>query len=286
MKKSSRVIGVVIAVLLIGVVAVWYVTTKNGAGVLRVSFLDVGEGDAVLIQSPSGTRVLIDGGPDDSVLRQLGGTLLPWDRRIDAVIATHPDKDHIMGLIEVLARYKVSLVVQSSVQGATPEWEALQKEVVRAAEGGAHIDTALRGQVLDLGGGAYLEILSPDRAVPHVDTNVGCVVTRLTFGDTAFLFPCDAPQAIEKYLAALDGARLHADVLKAGHHGSKTSSSPFFVSAVDPSFVVYSRGCDNSYGFPNKETIATFAQLGVETADTCTDGTVTFVSDGVVARKE
>ena len=116
--------------------------------------------------------------------------------------------------------------------------------------------------------------------MPNLETNTGCVVTRLVYGNTSFMLSCDAPQAIEKYLVSVDGADLHANVLKAGHHGSKTSSSPIFVGYVDPQYAVYSRGCDNMYGMPHKETIATFEAFNIPTLDTCGQGTITFTSDG------
>jgi competence protein ComEC len=250
--------------------------------------LNIGQGDAIFIQAPSGRQVLIDGGPDRSVLRELS-QVMPWyDRSIDLVIGTHPDKDHIGGLVDVLERYKVAMIMQSSVLGTTPIWNTLERDIAKAKSGGAIVVTADRGQVIDLGPSTrsgqgdhvYLEVLSPDRSVPSVETNTGCVVTHLIYGKTSFMLSCDAPQNIEKYLVYMDGASLHSDVLKAGHHGSKTSSALEFVGMVHPSYAVYSRGCDNQYGFPHEETIVTFARLGIPTEDTCTQGTVTFISDG------
>ena len=216
---------------------------------------------------------------------------MPWyDRAIDVVIPTHPDADHIGGLIDVLDRYKVAMIVHSSVEGDTKTARAL---VAKMRQEGAQEVVAVRGQIIDLGKGAYLEILSPDRSVPHVETNDGCVVARLVYGKTAFMLSCDAPQGVENYLVALDrstsltagGSGLKSDVLKAGHHGSKNSSSPLFLGFVHPAYAVYSRGCKNRYGHPAPETVARFAQFDIPTLDTCTDGTVTFVSDGQTARK-
>jgi len=286
MRASARIVGVAILVLALLAGVVWYAAIQEDhRGFLTVSFLNVGEGDSIFIQAPSGRTALIDGGPDAGVLRQLSA-VLPWYKRsIDVVIPTHPDADHITGLIDVLERYQVSYVVQSSVLGNTPMWNTLEKEIADDAKRGTIVVTALRGQVIDLGGGAYLEVLSPDRAVPNVDTNDGCVVTRLVYGATSFMFSCDAPQVVETYLVYLDGKGLGSTVLKAGHHGSKTSSSPLFVGFVDPQYAVYSRGCDNKYGFPSPETVATFAKFDIPTLDTCTQGTITFVSDGkTVAR--
>ena len=100
------------------------------------------------------------------------------------------------------------------------------------------------------------------------------------YGDTAFMLTGDSPEQIEHYLVQLDGEELRSTVLKAGHHGSRTSSSPLFVGMVSPSYAVYSRGCDNTYGHPHAEVRDTFSRLEVEALDTCLDGTVTFVSDG------
>ncbi len=288
MRKSVRVKGVAILVLVFIVAAIWYVVLREDrGGILTVSFLDIGQGDAIFIDAPSGRQVLIDGGPPGGgVLRRLADVMPFYDHSIDVVIPTHPDADHIGGLIDVLQRYDVAQVIESSVQGSTPIWDALEMTIAADAKKGTNVTTALRGQVIDLGGGAYLEILSPDRAVPHVDTNDGCVVARLVYGKTAFMLSCDAPQGVENYLVRLDGAALHSDVLKAGHHGSRTASSPLFVGFVSPQYAVYSRSCDNTYGFPHQETVATFAKLGIPTLDTCGSGTIAFVSDGTtVVRK-
>lgn len=283
MRKSVRVKGIAIGVLLTLTLCIWYAALREDArGLLTVSFLNVGQGDAIFIRAPSGRQVLIDGGPNTSVLRELS-RMMPWyDRSIDVVVPTHPDADHIGGLIDVLARYKVDTVLHSSVEGDTKTFAAFNNAV---ADEGAHDVVALRGQIISLGRGAYLEILSPDRLVPRVDTNDGCVVARIVYGATAFMLSCDAPQSVENYLVALGTSTLRANVLKAGHHGSKTSSSPLFLGYVAPEYAVYSRGCDNKYGHPAPETIERFAQFGIPTFDTCKDGTITFVSDGTTVTR-
>lgn len=287
MRMSARIVGVAIAILLIVCAAVWSAAVSAGEGVLTVSFLNIGQGDSIFIRAPSGRTVLIDGGPDDSVLRELAEEMPWYSHSIDVVIATHPDADHISGLIDVLERYQVSYILQSSVLGDTPIWDSLETAIDADQKAGARVVTALRGQVIDLGSTgspqaahAYLEVLSPDRVVPHVATNEGCVVTRVVYGATSFLLPCDAPSDIEQYLVYLDGTNLQSTVLKAGHHGSAYSSSPVFVGFVEPQYAVYSRGCNNKYGFPATSTVATFKRFGIPTLDTCIDGTVTFTSDG------
>lgn len=284
MQRSSKILSLVLLSLAIAVGLIWYALLQESRSVLTVSFLDVGQGDAVFIETPSGRQVLIDGGKGNAVIRELSH-VMPWyDRSIDLVIATHPDQDHIGGLIEVLARYSVPLVMKSSVLDEKgSDYIAFEKFV---ASEGAPVIEATRGQIIDLGSGARLEILFPDREVPNVETNTGAIVARLVYGETSFMLTSDSPSAIEMYLVALGTTTLKSSVLKAGHHGSKTSSAPVFVGFVDPEFAIYSRGCDNSYGHPNAETVATFARFNIPTLDTCEEGTITFVSDGqTIVRK-
>ena len=253
--------------------AVWSEKSK----VLTVSFLNVGQGDAIFIETPSGLQMLVDGGNNRTVLRELAKTMPWYDRTIDVVVATHPDKDHIGGLVDVLERYDVSTVVESGALDDGSDATALENAVAKET---ARRFKAARGNIINFGDGIYFEILFPDRSLPTVETNLASVVGRLVYGNTSFMLTGDSPQAIEEYLVELDAERLKANVLKVGHHGSKTSSSPLFVGFVNPNFAVYSRGCDNSYGHPHADVVALFKRFEVETFDTCTDGTVTFISDG------
>ncbi len=272
---------IVLGILCVGIwTAVW---EQEQARTLRVSFLDVGQGDAIFIETPSGNQVLVDGGPGTEVLRKLP-TVMPWyDRSIDLVIGTHADLDHIGGLIEVLSRYRIANALVPSTFGDTDAWRTYLQVL---AKEGAQIHAAKRGERIELGDDVYLDVLFPDRALPGIETNTGCVITQLVYGETAFMLPCDSPDEIENYLVLLDGANLKSNVLKAGHHGSKTSSAPLFVGMVDPEYVVFSRGCDNTYGHPSPQTVAIFERFNIPMLDTCEEGTITFVSNGhSVARK-
>ena len=286
MRASSKVTLIFLVILVVLSVAIWYAVIREERGdILRVSFLDIGQGDAIFIDAPSGRQVLIDGGKGSAVLRQLA-SVMPWyDKTIDVVVGTHPDQDHIGGLVEVLRRYTVPLVVKSSTldtEGA--DYKAFEKAI--EDERDVRVLEAVRGEVIDLGGGARLEILFPDRGLAAVETNTGSIVMRLVYGETAFMLTGDSPDEIENYVVALDGAKIKSNVLKAGHHGSKTSSAPAFVGFVDPEYAVFSRGCDNSYGHPAPETIATFLRFQIPMFDTCVEGAITFVSDGrTVTRK-
>ena len=244
---------------------------------LTVSFLDIGQGDSIFIQSPTGRQVLVDGGPSGIVLRRLG-EIMPWyDRSIDMIVATHPDSDHVSGLIDALARYDVKNILQSSVKGDTAVWHRLQDAM--HAEG-VPIIIAKRGQVFDLGGGAYLEVLFPDRVLPDAETNTASIVAKVVYGSMSVLLTGDSPKPIEEFLVELDRDALKSTMLKAGHHGSKNSSSPLYLGYVDPQYVVFSRGCNNRYGHPAPETVAVLATFADPTYDTCLQGMVTYYSDG------
>ncbi len=275
-KKYLRTIAVVI--LLVSVVVVWMVIySRAQTGMLTVSFLDVGQGDSILITTPSKKHILIDGGRDSSTVRRISALLPFWDRTIDVMVATHPDSDHITGLKEVLKRYSVTTFLEPGVYGKTH----IAREVHDIAEKEAsHMMLARRGQVFDFGDGVLLYILFPDRDVSGVETNTGSVVALIEYKKTHILLTGDSPQKIEKYLVSIDGVWLHSDVLKAGHHGSKTSSSELFIGYVNPASVVFSRGCHNRYGHPHPSIVALYTRFSIPQYDTCKQGTITFVSNG------
>jgi competence protein ComEC len=267
--------AVFILVLIALCAIVFAVPTPKG---LTVSFLDVGQGDAILVQTKDGVELLIDGGPDSSVLRGIGNRMPFWDRRIDAVVATHPDKDHIGGLVDVLKRYEVGTVIESGVLHDTSFTRSFEKGA--ESENATRI-LARRGMRLQLGRDAYADVLYPASDVSNLkETNAGSIALRVVYGKTEFMLTGDAPLSVEKSLVATYGEKLQSDVLKAGHHGSKTSSAESFVRAVNPQYVIFSRGCDNSYGHPHATIVTLFEKLKIPTLDTCREGTITFLSDG------
>ena len=254
---------------------------NQSSHVLTVSFLDVGQGDSIFIETPSGRQILVDGGRDNSVLRELASEMSFWDRSIDMIVATHPDADHIRGLIDVLNRYNVTTFIHSDVIHKTPVSVAL---VDAAAQEISYDIIARRGQVFDFGDGVYMRVLFPDRDVTGVESNTGSVVVQIVYGEQEFLLTGDSPKMIEDYLVTLDGDELKSDVLKMGHHGSRTSSSEIFVGFVSPTYGILSRGCENSYGHPHAEVLEILKKFDIETEDTCTRGRVTFVSDGTLLK--
>jgi len=247
-------------------------------GLLKVVFLDIGQGDSIYIESPSGVQVLIDGGPNGAVLQELGSVMGFFDRDIDLVIATHPDKDHIAGLVEVFERYQVDSFGSSTVENPTVYEEALRKAVKE--EPGLLEIPLVRGERVDLGDGVILEILFPDRVVSGIGSNTGSVVSRLTYGNTSFLLTGDTPILIEEFLVRECRECLRSTVLQGGHHGSKTSTGDLFLKAVSPEVVVFSAGKDNRYGHPAEEVVDRVKKTGAAIFGTYDLGQIFFVSDG------
>lgn len=260
--------------------AVWYVWFHPAPPRLRVSVLDIGQGDSILIQGPTGVQMLVDGGPDQSVLRQLPKEMGLFDRSIDMVVETHPDKDHIAGLADVLDRYRVSYFMSPGIPGTTAVSQRVDDAV--AHESGIHTFTARRGMRIHLGGGAYADVLYPDHDVSKGETNEGSIVMRLVYGSTSFMLTGDAPSDVEDHLITLDSndGELPTTVLKAGHHGSKYSTNDAWLAALHPQYVAISAGANNTYGHPNPETIARIKNEGAKILSTIDLGTLRFVSDG------
>ncbi len=273
--------SVVLVFLCVATVFVWvWPFFVGGADTtyLTVSFLDVGQGDAILVQSPTGTQVLIDGGSGPQVLSALARELPLFDRTLDMVIATHPDMDHIGGLVDVLEYYEVTALLQTENESDTAVYRAFLEAVTQEH---ATEYYARAGMVYDLGGGVQLVVLYPVFNPEPLESNTSSIVLQVTYGDVSFLLTGDAPQTIEQYLVSSIGTALQSDVLKAGHHGSKTSSSEVFIDTVAPEVVVISAGRDNRYSHPHEEVLERFREAGVSLRSTVTEGTITFTSDGV-----
>lgn len=245
---------------------------------LVVSFLDVGQGDAILIETPDGFEMLIDGGPNAAVLRELSKERSFFDREIDVVVTTHPDLDHIGGLVDVLKRYKVQTILRTENKNDKSAAEAFA-----AAEEKENAEEILAdaGQVLQLGASTTIQIFSPTGDERQWESNASSIVLRVVYGNTSFMFTGDAPQEIEDYLVKTYGAQLDSDVLKLGHHGSKTSSSDAWLDTVTPQHVVVSAGLDNKYGHPHQDVMQRVFARNIQTSHTGTDGTITFYSDGI-----
>ncbi len=267
----------ILLLLTIVSILLWSAAIHENRTGLKFVALNIGQGDSLFIESPTGVQVLIDGGPGNSLMRELP-RVLPWyDKHIDVVIVTNPDKDHYEGFIPLLAKYSVDVVLEPGTSSKTDTYSFLEKEITEK-----HIPKiiAARGQFIDIGGGAYIEVLFPDRDVSGLSSNDGSIVAKLVYGKTSVMLTGDSTAKIEDYLIHLDGEKLKSTVLKAGHHGSRTSSSDEYVKEVSPQYAVISAGKDNSYGHPHKETLETFSKYGVQVLGTYSLGDVTLYSDG------
>jgi competence protein ComEC len=247
-------------------------------GNLQVIFFDVGQGDSIFIETPQGHQILIDGGPSKKILEKLAMELPFWDRTLDLVILSHPEKDHLEGLNYVLRRYKVENILWTGVLRETNvfrEWqEALEKE--KANEVIAKAEEEIKA------GNVKIFILYPFQSLAgkeYKNSNDTSIVANLVFGENSFLFTGDATKKTEQQLLAkkLD---IDSDVLKVGHHGSKTSTSKEFLKEVSPEIAVISCGRNNRYGHPHKEVLQNLRNFGIKILNTCQKGDIKIVSNG------
>jgi len=260
---------------------VWFLAAAIPDDRLHVSFLDVGQGDAILVQQGT-QQVLIDGGPSpQKVNLELGRQMPFWDRTIELVILTHPDQDHLAGLVEVLKRYRVEKVLDPNLDSDSPLYEEWQRLI---AEKDIEKTTARAGQQINLSEATF-EVLHPPEtllksAAEDVDDNNSAVLWLRT-GRASFLLAADIRQEAEFHLIT-QRAALDSTVLKVAHHGSATSTTQEFLSAVDPQIVVISVGTDNKFGHPSPEVVARLEhKLGTDNIyRTDRHGTITFTTDG------
>lgn len=281
----TRIRIMTVLLLVAGTIIVWILPGLSSAQTgqyLQVHFLDVGQGDAILIQTPDGVEVLIDGGPNNSVLRELAQKMSFFDRDIDMVIGTHPDSDHIGGLIDVLARYNVHTILTTENKSDT---STAAQYLSAVSTEGAQVVYARQGQVFQLGESTVLRVLYPVVDPEAMESNASSIIVQLVYGETEILLTGDSPQRIEEYLVQ-EGVSLQSDVLKLGHHGSRTSTSELFLETVRPTYAVVSAEKDSRYGHPHVEVTDMVTQHNIEIHSTAQEGTVTFLSDGVRVWKE
>jgi len=268
-------------VLLAAALLVFLAILQLPDGRLHVAFLDVGQGDAILLTTPQGQQILVDGGPDPAALTSALGRQMPfWDRSIDLLVLTHADGDHLTGLAEALERYRVGAWLDNGSSVDNPlvhQCEALLDRAKVARH------SAAAGEKLALGDGLTLEVLHPPQsqvAEMAGDSNNNSVVLRVAWNQVSFLLTGDVEEDGERQLVE-SGLPLQATVLKVAHHGSAGSSTAEFLQAVQPSFAVISVGADNRAGHPAPAMLDRLAQLGkVELLRTDERGTVEFITDG------
>jgi competence protein ComEC len=278
MFRTRYVAWCLLAVTAAGVLLVWMqVSAATVPGVLTI-----------YIESPTGKTVLVDAGPDDSVLQQLP-TVMPFMKHsIDVALETHPDSDHITGFIDLLKRYQVGMFIEPGIVKDSATAQSLEKEI-----DATHTPryTARRGMVVDLGGGAELDILYPDHDVTQMNPNLdndGGIVARVLYGNTSVLLTADTDTVVEDVLLKYNArdikqtgvGELASTILKVAHHGSKYSSEQGFLAAVHPSVALISVGAHNTYGHPAPITLEHLGADNIEVHRTDQEGALVYQSDG------
>ncbi len=251
---------------------------------LSVVFLDVGQGDAILISQGS-QQILIDGGKDGKVLLEKLGKYIPfWDRKLETIIETHPDQDHVGGLIDVLKVYSVDSVIETKMQNDSQTFKKLEGLVDQLA--GQHKLEKIEAKkdlTVKFFDGANLKILYPLESVTDItsgDTNLASVVAKLTVGSSKFLFTGDFPTTQDSLLLG-SGADVGADFLKVAHHGSKYATSDEFLGAVKPREAIISVGKNNSYGHPNQEVLQRLIAHRIKIIRTDESGDLEYLCENV-----
>lgn len=250
-------------------------------GRLHVWVLDVGQGDAILLRTPAGRTVLIDGGPGATPLLNGVGARIPfWQRSLDMVVLTHPHQDHMMGLPELLNRYSVAQVVQtefSPTLGLQTEWTRLLKSK------GVAVHYAKRGERISFEGepDLWLDVLNPaaSRAASQADDINSSIVLQLRYGPLSMMLEGDVQTKAEAEIVQYAGANLRSAVLKVGHHGSSTSSSAPFLAMTAPKVAIISVGAGNKFGHPTIQTLNALQQAGAAIYRTDQNGAVEVIAD-------
>ena len=252
---------------------------------LHVVFFDVGQGDAIFIETPGGRQMVVDGGADPLLMTRLLGERMRFtDRHLDIVAATHPNSDHIGGLVQVLERYDVGAVLERRIEYESATHQAWERAVREEETGGAMVIEARAGQVIALDRDVLVEVLGPPSELlrgTESDADNASLVLRLVYGEVSMLLTGDIFAEEERALVTR-GAVVDSDVLKVPHHGSDSSSTPVFLDAVSPAAGVISVGEGNRYGHPHAEVLERLREIVDDGMLflTAERGSVEFISDG------
>ena len=279
MKSSNKKIFIIMGGLLLVCLALLFIVRQGESkDLLEVIYFDIGQGDSILIKTPSHHTILIDGGPGTSVVSKLGNHLPFYQQKIDLVILTHAHEDHLAGLIGVVNKYEVDQVIYSNVEYSSSsyaEWQSIIETkditVIEPIVGQEYIFDEV-----------VLEILYPfDKyEITPEDINDTSVISRLTYQDTTFLFTGDASVDVENKLLE-NNIYIYSDVLKVAHHGSKYSSSFDFLEAVSPDYAVIQSEEGNSFGHPHKLVLNKLNGYDIEILRNDEIGDIIFTSNGL-----
>ncbi len=280
--KTLRLILAVLAIAwALSGVALIALTSDASDSSLRMWFFDVEQGDGILIRTPYRQDIIIDGGPNNAFVGKVGRTLPFWDRDIELMVVSHPHTDHYKGLFDVLKRYKVKQALVSSVDAPNAIYTKFLEELTTRNIPTTFIHEPLR---IRMGDSLTLDILYPDRTLgAYKNMNNSSVVGLLRFKDTSVMLEGDLEAQGEKHLIAQQH-NLAADVLKVGHHGSKTSTTEAWLKAVNPDYAVISVGANNGYGHPHPTVVQRLQEHRATIYRTDQNGDIAMTSDGTDIR--
>jgi len=270
-----------VTVVAIVILATFFVWQEKDSRKLRVSILDVGQGDAIFVQFPSGEKWLIDGGPDNKVIASLDKLLPFGDRSLTGIVLTHPHADHVTGLIDVVRRFEVGSIVMTPTVHTSPEYDIWLNEVRNRKIRVISATKPWRWEGEIQGTKWSWEFIYPLEQIlkSTKDLNDTSVVSRLSFGKHSFLFVGDISSKVEQLLVD-EKWNLQSTVLKVAHHGGDTSTGENFLSVVQPKIVAISLGINNKFGHPAKAVLDRINKFGAQILRTDLNGNIYFISDG------
>lgn len=276
--------------IIIAASAAWFLVFAGKTGrILEVYFLDVGQGDAILIITPENQTMLIDGGPNNKILQKLGEYLPAFSKRIDIILLTHPHADHVIGLVEVFKRYEIGAVILSGAELKTDVYSEFLKTTL---EKNIPVIIAEAGEAIHFSNNLEFDILSPEQTENLVfnkksegfgsggnDVNDTSIAGKLIFNDFSAMFMGDATSKIENRILSY-GENLKSDILKVGHHGSKYSSSLLFLKTVSPKAAIIEVGAKNFYGHPSESALSRLKIIDASIFRTDQNGDIKVLTNG------
>jgi competence protein ComEC len=277
--KKEFIVFSFIFLFLSNILAWLVVSDLSKPALLKVVFFDVGQGDAIFIETPKRHQILIDGGPNSSILEKLSKEMPFWDRTIDLVILTHPERDHLFGLLDVLKRYKIENILWTGIIREIPEykkWKELiekEKSEIKIAKAGLKIFAS----------DFLMKILYPFESLEgkkYQNSNETSIVSKLIFDKISFLFTGDILKKQEKELIDQYSDFLESNILKLAHHGSKSSNSEEFLREVLPEIAIISVGRENKYGHPHQEVLERLEKYDIKILRTDRDKDIKIISNG------
>lgn len=256
-------------------------TTSEIDDNFHLYFLDVGQGDALYARDKSGNDILIDGGPDLSILTGIGNAMLYNDRVIDYLVLTHPHADHLFGLVEVVKRYEVKNIILTDAIATTQEYQEFLNII---KDKNIHTILANNGEIYKIGDNFNFQIIYPDESFK--DTNIKnlnntSIIGKIIFGSVSIQATGDAEKDLQGKIANKYCDQLSSNIIKIAHHGSKNGINTNFFDCVNPEMAIISVGFDNKFGHPHQETLEFLNKNNVKTLRTDEQSTIEIISDGI-----